>query len=134
MRLSPQSSHRLLNLREDEEFNLALPVERREVSVVVAAGVIPIQAEDVQVTVCRFRQREAGIGGMESVVNVQRLTRFGSAGDAFNGLVEHARDGDRAFHAVLLKANRFELDPEHLGHKRTEPRHRTACLTAANPG
>jgi hypothetical protein len=46
------------------------PVEWREVSIVVAAGVVPIEAECVEMARCGMREREARVRRVHGVVYV----------------------------------------------------------------
>src|SRR5215213_8296341 len=63
------------------------PVEWSKVAVVGTAGLIPVEAKDVQMAVGRLRQREARVRWMRTIVDVQRLPLLDGARHTFNGLI-----------------------------------------------
>lgn len=109
-----------------------LPVEWCKVAIILATCVVPVDSKSVQVTACRLRQSEAGVGRMDGVVEIQRLALLDWAGNTLDGLVEHARDGHRATHIILLEVDRLGFHTEHLSDQGTEGCHGATSLTAAN--
>src|SRR5438477_1312434 len=81
------------------------PVEWSEVAIVVPARVIPIEAECVEMTRRRFRERQTWIGRMQSIVDVQRLRRIRDARHSLTTLFEHFRNRYRTQESVFLDLN-----------------------------
>src|SRR5207245_1534456 len=96
------------------------PGERREVAVVASGGVVPVDAEGVQVTARGLRERELGGDGVADVLEVDRLALVG-AGDALDGEVEHARNRDRAAHLAHLELDGLGLDTAEATDQRAGP-------------
>src|SRR5262245_29787 len=93
----------------DTRLGLAgTPGERREVTVVPARCVIPVDAEGVHVAAGGLREREPSGGGVTDVVEVDRLAFLGAL-DALDGDVEDTRDRDRPAHSALFDLDRLRL-------------------------
>src|SRR5262245_6747300 len=117
----------------DTRLGLAgAPRERREVTVVPARCVIPVDAEGVHVAAGGLREREPSGGGVTDVVEVDRLAFFGAL-DALDGDVEHARDRDRPVHAVLFDLDRLRLGAAEAADQWAERADRPARLAARDP-
>src|SRR5215470_10851029 len=107
-----------------------LPVERREVTVVSAARVVPVEPEDLEAAAQRAHEPQAAVRRMQRVVDDERLARPGGARDTFGRLIEHVRDGDPALQAILLEPDWLLLAAEERSHEGAEGGHRPARLAA----
>src|SRR5437016_3433487 len=83
---------------------LALPFERGIVAVVIAAGVVPVDAEGVQVTARAVGECQLGADWMADVFEIHRLGAVG-ARHSFDGLVQEIWNGDRSPIAVGLNSD-----------------------------
>src|SRR5215510_13634427 len=105
------------------------PGERREVAVVAPRGVVPVDAESMQVAARGLCERKPACRRMPHVVEEDRLVRFG-AGYAFDRDIEHARDRDRSTHPAHLELDRLGLGAPEIADQGPERRHRAAALAA----
>src|SRR5262249_61340521 len=101
------------------------PGERREVAVVPAGRVVPVDAEGVQVAARGLRERQAPGSRVADVVEVDRLVLLGPR-DPLDGDVEHTWNRDRAAHAAPLDRGRFGLSPPQTAGEQGPRRHRAA--------
>ena len=83
-------------------LQLRFPVEGCEVTVVVSAGVVPIDAERVKMTARCVGKREPGIRRMQRVVDIQRFGSDCCAGNALTLLVEKFGNRNRSAKTAIL--------------------------------
>src|SRR5215470_3240672 len=107
------------------------PGKRREVSVDLAGGIVPVDAEGVHVAAGRLGEGEATRSRMGDVVEVDRLARAGT-GYSLDRDVEHPGNGDGTAHAVALDADGLHLHPGEPAHQRTDGGHGPTALSAAD--
>src|SRR5262249_25335751 len=105
------------------------PGERREVAVVAPRGVVPVDAESMQVAARGLCERKPACRRMPHVVEEDRLVRLG-AGYAFHRDIEHAPGRDRSAPPAHLELDRLGLSAPEIADQRRERRHRAAALAA----
>src|SRR5205085_6442202 len=106
------------------------PVEWSEVAIVVPARVIPIEAECVEMTRRRFRERQTWIGRMQRIVDVQRLRRIRDARHSLTTLFEHFRNRYRTPESVFLELNGSRFYTQEFPYNASQDGGRTARLPA----
>jgi hypothetical protein len=84
------------------------------VTVVVAARVVPVDAERVHVTQGRTGKRQARVSRMHGVMDIQRLIWVGGARHAVTGLIEQCRNAYGSVQTTLLDPNRTGFDAKKL--------------------
>src|SRR5438105_10036061 len=109
------------------------PGERREVSVVLPAVIVPSESERVQVALRRVRQRQASGDRMARVVEKHRLGRVRiDAALPFRGHFEETARLHGELQAAAIDANWCSVNAEKLADQPRERRHRAAGLTAGD--
>src|SRR5690349_7733084 len=103
------------------------PGKGRVLSVVLAAHVVPGQAERVHVALRGMCEREAVGGRMARVVEVKRLRCVGIK--PLGALSRHVNEARRIYGppgSAAVKADRRQLDAEKLSNEARQSRDRTA--------
>src|SRR5262249_51944836 len=109
-----------------------LPVKRREVTIVLATGVVPGETEHMQMALRRPAQRQARVGGVEGIVDVQRFARVRHAAHLLDCLLQHARDGYRPLQATPLVANGLHLRAQECADEAAQGGHGATCLATGD--
>src|SRR5437870_4037740 len=82
-------------IERDSVYPLPAPAKGGEMGVGVAADVVPVEAEGMEVGVLRLGESEAGVRRVAGVVDDQRLAFFHGARQALDGLVHFAGHRER---------------------------------------
>ena len=79
-------------------------------TVVLAAGVVPVKTERVHVTVCRVSKRKSRVRRVHGVIHIEGLSGIEHTGNAFTSLLKNFRNRYGPRHAALLNPNRPRFD------------------------
>src|SRR5688572_4939860 len=111
------------------------PGERRVLPVVLAAHVIPRQAQCMDVAPGRMGEREDIRRGMPGMREGERLEGRGvNPHRALSGHIDGTGCLDGPFHAVALETDRRGFHTQRLAAEAPESSHWTACRAAGNRG
>src|SRR5713101_6106360 len=110
---------------------LAPPLEWRIMAVVVAAGIVPVDAERVDVAACALRQSQLCTYRMSDVLEVHRLDTV-RAGHPLYCLVQDIGNRDGSPIAAAFNLDCPGFDAEEVTDEGTECSHRAASLSASN--
>src|SRR5882757_6313974 len=111
------------------------PGKRREMPIVALAGEAEAKPEALHLRLARTRQRQAAVGRMGGVVDVERLAGAVARGHALDLEGEDAGDLGSAAETVGGKADVVELDAAEVAHQIVAHHlRRAAGLAAGDPG
>src|SRR5262245_22958420 len=119
-------------IRRSLDSGLIGPGEGSKVTVVLSAGVVPIDAERMKMAARCVGKREARVRGMQGVVDVQRFGRHRCAGNALTLLFEKLRNRNGSAKTALLNADRSGFHTKELSNNGRQDCRRSTGLPAGD--